>query len=103
MILIEGSSVQMEFTGWITAAHVLKGKIMFASVATSSMTIRHVETQGPLDRLVATLRLGLAARRQRTALARLDDALLADIGLSAQAAMAEANRPLWDVPASWRN
>ena len=75
---------------------------MFASVATSSMTIRHVETQGTLDRLAKTIRLGLAARRQRTALARLDDALLADIGLSARAAMAEAHRPFWDVPASWR-
>ena len=49
----------------------LKGKIMFASVATSSLTIRRVETQSFADRLVATVRLGLAAHRQRAALAQL--------------------------------
>lgn len=75
---------------------------MFASVATSTMTIRRVETQSTLDRLVETVRLGLAAHRQRAALARLDDAHLADIGLSTRAAMAEANRSFWDVPATWR-
>jgi uncharacterized protein YjiS (DUF1127 family) len=80
----------------------LKGKIMFASVATSKMTIRHVEMQSTLDRLVETLRLGLVAQRQRQALRGLDAARLADIGLSEHAALAEANRPFWDVPASWR-
>lgn len=75
---------------------------MFASVATSTMTIRRVETQSTLDRLVETVRLGLAAQRQRAALARLDDAHLADIGLSARAAVTEMQRPFWDVPASWR-
>jgi len=75
---------------------------MFASVATSSLTIRHVETQSFFNRLVATVRLGLAAHRQRAALARLDDAHLADIGVTARAALAEANRAFWDVPASWR-
>ena len=80
----------------------LKGKIMFASVATSTMTIRHVEMQSTLDRLFETLRLGLVAQRQRQALRGLDAARLADIGLSEHAALAEANRPFWDVPASWR-
>ena len=80
----------------------LKGKIMFASVATSTMTIRRVEMQSTLDRLVETLRLGLVAHRQRQALRGLDAARLADIGLSEQAALAEADRPFWDVPASWR-
>lgn len=92
----------MESPEWITAENVLKGKIMFASVATSTLTIRQVETQSIFNRLVETVRLGLAARRQREALAHLDDARLSDIGLSARAAMAEANRPFWDVPASWR-
>ena len=41
-------------------------------------------------------------RRQRKALARLDDAQLADIGLSRAQARAEGARPFWDVPASWR-
>ena len=75
---------------------------MFASVATSTMTIRRVETQSIVDRLVDTVRLGFAAHHQRAALARLDDAQLADIGLTARTAMTEANRSFWDVPASWR-
>ena len=40
--------------------------------------------------------------RSRRALARLDSAGLADIGVSAEAARSEQARPLWDVPASWR-
>ena len=80
----------------------LKGKTMFASVATSTMTIRRVQTQSTLDRLVETVRLGLVAQRQRQALRGLDAARLADIGLSVHAAEAEANRPFWDVPAGWR-
>lgn len=75
---------------------------MFASVATSTMTIRRVQDHGTFDRLVETLRLGLAAQRQRAALSRLDAAHLADIGLTARAAQAEADRPFWDVPAQWR-
>lgn len=75
---------------------------MFASVATSTMTIRRVETKGTFDRLAKTLRLGLAAHRQRQSLRKLDPALLADIGLNAYDVAAEANRPFWDVPASWR-
>lgn len=74
---------------------------MFASVATSTMTIRRVQGHGTFDRLVETLRLGLAAQRQRAALRRLDAVRLADIGLSPMAAMAEADRPFWDVPANW--
>ena len=80
----------------------LKGKIMFASVATSTMTIRRVEMQSTLDRLVETLRLGCIAQRQRQALRGMDAARLADIGLTERAALTEANRPFWDVPASWR-
>lgn len=80
----------------------LKGQIMFASVATSAMTIRRVETRGTFTRLAETVRLGLAAYQQRQSLRDLDAARLDDIGLTAKAAAAEANRPFWDVPASWR-
>lgn len=45
----------------------------------------------------------LALRHQRLALARLDDHLLSDIGLTPDAARIEAERPLWDVPAHWRH
>ena len=75
---------------------------MFASVATSTMTIRRVEMQSTLDRLAETLRLGLAAQRQRHALRGMDAARLADIGLTPRQADIEANRPFWDVPRSWR-
>ncbi|MDX1822143.1 MAG: DUF1127 domain-containing protein [Paracoccaceae bacterium] len=44
-----------------------------------------------------------ATRRQRRALARLDVAALADIGLTPEAAAAEARRPVWDVTPSWRS
>lgn len=80
----------------------LKGKLMFASVATSALTIRRVETQGTFGRLVKTFGLALAAHRQRQSLRKLDAALLADIGLDARAVAAETGRPFWDVPASWR-
>ena len=44
-----------------------------------------------------------ALHRQRRALARLDDAALKDIGLTHADVETELNRPLWDVPAHWRN
>ncbi len=40
--------------------------------------------------------------RQRRCLASLDDHLLRDIGLTRDAALREARRPLWDAPQSWR-
>jgi uncharacterized protein YjiS (DUF1127 family) len=51
--------------------------------------------------LLARLRLALAARAQRRALARADDRLLDDIGVSRDQALAEARRPAWDVPPTW--
>ena len=49
------------------------------------------------------LRTLLALWTQRRALAQLDDRALADIGLTRAEAQAEAARPVWDVPATWRN
>ncbi len=40
--------------------------------------------------------------RQRRHLARLDDRALDDIGLDRATALQEAARPIWDVPAHWR-
>ncbi|MGX9357137.1 DUF1127 domain-containing protein [Roseobacteraceae bacterium S113] len=42
-----------------------------------------------------------ALARQRRALRGLDDARLADLGLTRADALEEANRPLWDVPQHW--
>lgn len=43
----------------------------------------------------------LDARRERKALAQLDNAALTDIGLTESQARREATRPLWDVPDHW--
>ena len=79
---------------------------MFASLHTSTLTVRRVQTRstlgGTLDGLLAKLHLALIAHAQRRKLASLDDAALADIGLTRTQAFAEANRPFWDVPANWR-
>ena len=40
--------------------------------------------------------------RSRRALLRLDDHLLADIGLTRAEALAEADRAPWDAPAHWK-
>ncbi|MEP1768680.1 MAG: DUF1127 domain-containing protein [Sulfitobacter sp.] len=40
--------------------------------------------------------------RSRRALAALTEDQLADVGLSASEAQAEAERPVWDAPAAWR-
>lgn len=66
--------------------------------ATFSRTA-HARRPGP--RVLTWLTLGLGAARQRRRLAELDDALLRDIGLTRQDALAEARRPVWDVPQSW--
>ncbi|MFL4472039.1 DUF1127 domain-containing protein [Tateyamaria armeniaca] len=44
----------------------------------------------------------LSVWRSRRALAQLDAHALEDIGISAKRAQAEASKPIWDVPATWR-
>jgi uncharacterized protein YjiS (DUF1127 family) len=43
----------------------------------------------------------MAVSRQRRALARLDEARLADLGLTRKEALSEAARPMWDAPRNW--
>ena len=43
-----------------------------------------------------------ATRRQRRELQSLSQHILDDIGVTATEAAAESKRPLWDVPAHWR-
>ncbi len=52
--------------------------------------------------LLSSLHRAAALYRSRRALARLDTAALADIGLSADDARTEAARGIWDAPANWR-
>jgi len=51
--------------------------------------------------LVQFARTVWAVRRQRLALARLDDAALADVGLTRAQVKRELDKPIWDVPATW--
>ena len=72
---------------------------MFASRHTAEFTLRQIAQP---TSLAARLRLAVTARAQRAALSRLDDARLADIGISRAQAQAETDRPIWDVPSNWR-
>lgn len=75
---------------------------MFASLHTARLTCRQVQKSGTLDRLARAITLAHTALRQRQQLSRLDDAALADIGLTRDEALSEATSPLWDVPVAWR-
>jgi len=75
---------------------------MFASLHTSTLTVRHVQSRGSFPGLFARVQHALSTRAQRRKLGALDDAALLDIGLTRAEALAEAQRPLWDVPATWR-
>ncbi|WP_435530891.1 DUF1127 domain-containing protein [Pseudotabrizicola alkalilacus] len=79
----------------------LKGKTMFASLHTATIATRRVQSAGSAPRLLTLVRSALAAHRQRQFLARLDDRTLADIGLTRDQAVTEAERPMWDIPANW--
>jgi uncharacterized protein YjiS (DUF1127 family) len=74
------------------------GKDAVMSVKTRPFALRRL----PWPRLIPDLAGFLALRRSRRHLARLDDHILRDIGLSRAEAEAEAIRPLWDAPPHWR-
>jgi len=59
--------------------------------------------EGRRDPLVARLHRAFQRAAQRRELARLDDALLDDLGITREQAEREASRPLWDGPDHWRN
>lgn len=50
-----------------------------------------------------SLLTAISVWRSRRALARLDAHALADVGITAACAVKEAAKPIWDVPATWRN
>lgn len=53
-------------------------------------------------RLLSYVTAAFAAYRQRRALDNLDAHLRYDLGLDPEALRREADRPIWDVPKSWR-
>ncbi|WP_411644487.1 DUF1127 domain-containing protein [Loktanella agnita] len=52
--------------------------------------------------LLTKLRMILATVHQRRSLREMEDHLLRDIGISYAEAQKEAQKPLWDVPDTWR-
>lgn len=70
------------------------------SISSSLPLIR--DGRSLLRRVVARIVQMQELRAARLALARLDDHLLRDIGLSAAEAQEEAERAPWDAPAHWR-
>lgn len=50
--------------------------------------------RGVVARILAWLELATQRRR----LAELDERMLSDIGITREAALAEARRPIWDLP-----
>ncbi|MBI1218243.1 MAG: DUF1127 domain-containing protein [Rhodobacteraceae bacterium] len=74
---------------------------MFTSVHTAEATLHRLSgarKMGVFARLMAAQRL----HRELSALSKLEDRLLDDVGLSRSDAMAQVQRPFWDVPAHWR-
>lgn len=68
------------------------------SYALSHSAVRSSASRRSLQQRLMDL---IALRRQRVALANLDDTQLADIGLTRQEADQEAVRPIWDAPSHW--
>ena len=58
-----------------------------------------LQIRDPMLRLLQAAEL----QRSRRALARLDDHLLRDIGLTRAEAEAEVRRGTWDAPLHWRD
>lgn len=74
---------------------------MMTSMHNTTAALRGRASDNAATRFARLVTLGLAARRQRHHLARLDDAALKDIGISRFDARRESRRPAWDVPAYW--
>lgn len=73
---------------------------MFASLTTSTLALRGVQRRGTPG-LLARLRAAWHVSVQRRQLATLDDARLADLGLTRADVRAEVARAPWDVPKHW--
>ena len=67
----------------------------------SIRTAAHCATLAANRGLFQRLQTIITTRRERQALLALDPALLCDIGLTREQALAEANRPIWDAPTTW--
>ncbi|MEM7225280.1 MAG: DUF1127 domain-containing protein [Pseudomonadota bacterium] len=66
---------------------------LYANAATDDARVRRGDA--PIDRLIATFKAWTTRRRQRRELAKVDGALLRDMGISSGEAKFEANKPFW--------
>lgn len=71
-------------------------------MALTDFTARPVRIQAPDAKSGFSLMQVIAVWRSRRALANLDSHALNDIGINAKRAAAEAAKPIWDVPTTWR-
>lgn len=70
---------------------------------TLHQTTRHMPRKAASLPLLNHITQFPALWRQRRALRALDARQLCDLGLTRAQADAEAARPVWDVPATWRS
>jgi uncharacterized protein YjiS (DUF1127 family) len=78
----------------------MEGYMMFASLRKSTYASRRVSGSRP--GLFSRIQVALSVRRERQALLTMDAAMLRDIGMTREEALTEAERPIWDAPATWR-
>ena len=74
---------------------------MMTSLAIAEFVHDRVRKRSFAEHLFARVWLGQVAWRQRQHLLSLDAAALDDIGIGRDEAIAEAARPIWDVPQAW--
>ena len=70
---------------------------MTTTVLKNRSALRHTTAATRLARIRATLGLWRERARQRTHLAELSPEMLKDVGISREAARAEAARPFWFI------
>jgi uncharacterized protein YjiS (DUF1127 family) len=70
-------------------------------IAMSDLSYLRYYEPAPRPSLARRLITMLSVRRQRRALADLDDHILSDIGITREQALRESSRLAWDVPARW--
>jgi uncharacterized protein YjiS (DUF1127 family) len=84
-----------------------KGIVHHESRRITAMSVAEFHTRSTTARasrgpgFLGWISLARAARRQRRALAELPPERLRDLGISAEAAQREAEKPIWNVPAHW--
>ncbi|RYE54608.1 MAG: DUF1127 domain-containing protein [Rhizobiaceae bacterium] len=66
------------------------------------LALPHAFRRSTVAQLSARFLAASALSRSRHSLARLDDHLLRDIGLTRSEAAAEASRAPWDAPSHWK-